>query len=631
MANASVGVVVMDMGPMTVPAALVNALLGRDTRYIHLHVRSAWCRRVLARLGVTPVNLGDVTWVSLPDESDEWAGRFALDLFDSWNLGTTIEGFSRAFPMARNAAETIRVGILRAMHAREPDLTVANLWLRSNGYQRAIVYGSSSWDRYILLNCDIPLKVRLAPHRIFVAWSRIVQSAIFVGSRIRRIGMSSNPYTPAPLSAQFTEGSVDQVPASVLFVANMGFTYGGLYSYDHFLSDDPASPLHPMNVIYISREGAPNWDGVQSYAISHMMGKDWVRIRETTRFLKRPVSRLLGSQGSRPPFSLLWFSAKFCARAQALSQTLRTEFPHAEVAILTYEIQIPSEFILALDSAGITSVAAHERPNTGITPQFPLAVHSLMTASPFFSQAISHSCVAAVVVAKPCGMWRTDLLSEARALAAGEGGNSCKRQRQKLLVALPFHVTETDFSGDFASETSVQGVRHFLKTMIDLAATTDEIFIEIRGKNDDWTRDSRFLDMTETINASANLAVNHDYDRPNVSYDLCARADLVIAKYTSLVDECLALSIPCIVHDFTHNSSGRHRRLIRYLPPEIFAKDDQELLQRISFARQGDGKDFREWWEPHRLDIYGELNDGNVRHRISSHIAALLGVSRPTP
>ena len=610
--------VVLDLGPLLIPSAVAHALMGRDTRYLRIHIRSSRIRNFLVRIGISPVNLGEVAWVSSPDESDEWAGRYALSLVASWKLETVLEKLAMQFPDAKNSLELIRVGILTSMYARTPDLTITNWWLRSQGYERAVVFGTSYWDRHVLGNCNIPIRAPRLPQRIEMLWSRTFQ--IFKSALIRRPrrGQSNEqgPVEPSSVDAVQSGGHCNN--SRVLFVANYGFTYGNLYSYEQFLSDDPDSPLHPTNLAYVSRVGQHLMNDSPTYGVYQMMGPRSVRLRSTWRFMWTLVPH-----ARRSPVGVLWFLARFCARAHGLSNGLRAQFPNAEVAMLTYELQMPTDFILALDNAGITSVAANERPNTGIASHFPLAVHSLMTASPFFAQAISESPVAAVVDSTPCGMWRTDLLWGFRSQAPKPKGNLSRQPHQKLLVALPFHITEVEGNGESASETSAKGVHHFLSAMLALAYEHEEYFIEIRGKNDDWTRDPRLLVLTQAIEERANIEVNHEYGSLNVSYQLCSQSDLIIAKYTSLVDECLALSIPCIVHDFTHNSSGRQRRISRYLPEDIFAESEAELEERIRFALMNQGNNFRDWWEPTRARVYGNLNDGKVRERMRSYIESL--------
>jgi len=103
-----------------------------------------------------------------------------------------------------------------------------------------------------------------------------------------------------------------------------------------------------------------------------------------------------------------------------------------------------------------------------------------------------------------------------------------------------------------------------------------------------------------------------------------ASADLVIAKYTSLVDECLAVGIPSIIHDYTPIAAGTSRPVVPYLPARLFVQHDQELEASVQWAMHSDGEDFRTWWEPHRRRVFGDLNDGHVRQRARQAMQSML-------
>ena len=112
-----------------------------------------------------------------------------------------------------------------------------------------------------------------------------------------------------------------------------------------------------------------------------------------------------------------------------------------------------------------------------------------------------------------------------------------------------------------------------------------------------------------------NIVVSRDYETFNESYRLCAWADLVIAKHTSVVDEVLSVGVPCVAHDYTPNSKDLSRLLVPYLPRDIWAEDFNELRGRIALALTNEGRDFYRLWEPHRMALYGDFSDGHVRSR----------------
>ena len=68
-----------------------------------------------------------------------------------------------------------------------------------------------------------------------------------------------------------------------------------------------------------------------------------------------------------------------------------------------------------------------------------------------------------------------------------------------------------------------------------------------------WTENPYFKSILEEIESCENIKLSNDYSESFYSLKLCANADLVIAKHTSLADECLSNEIPVLFYEYTHN------------------------------------------------------------------------------
>ena len=63
-----------------------------------------------------------------------------------------------------------------------------------------------------------------------------------------------------------------------------------------------------------------------------------------------------------------------------------------------------------------------------------------------------------------------------------------------------------------------------------------------------------FEEILNKVNNCENIVISNNYKEANYAYKLCANADLLIAKHTSIGDECLANEIPVLFHEYTHNT-----------------------------------------------------------------------------
>jgi hypothetical protein len=411
---------------------------------------------------------------------------------------------------------------------------------------------------------------------------------------------------------------------SVLLVLNMSTNFGGLYSYAYLFSEEATSPLHRENVIVVARNGGP--DSGEGVFLAHPTGGSRLR-----QIYVRARLFLTGMRvgGLRVQWGVVDHLAGVCARVDGQRLEIACRYPSLRLAILAYDIQVPSELVLAVESLGIPTAALNERPQSLFWGLQPFSVSTLLTASPCFSDAALASRSVSINSAVAMGMWRTDFLHEYRAEPPHELRERARQGGQKFVVALPYHCAPPgEWSGNPLA-VGVQPITHFLEDLADLAAVRPYVFIVIRGKNDNWATDERFAEIAARIAALPNIAVSRDYGAFNESYRICAAADLVIAKHTSLVDEALAVGIPCVLHDYTRNSQDLARPSVVYLPRRLWAENSGELNDAVDFALEDDGEAYREWWEPHRIRIYGKLNDGSVRARARAHLSTLVQQGRP--
>ena len=88
--------------------------------------------------------------------------------------------------------------------------------------------------------------------------------------------------------------------------------------------------------------------------------------------------------------------------------------------------------------------------------------------------------------------------------------------------------------------------------MIKLSQQLNGAFLILRYKGLDWVTNPYFKSILEKLNNCENIVISNKFI-PFYAYKLCAHADLVIAKHSSIADECLSKEIPVLFHEYTHN------------------------------------------------------------------------------
>jgi len=301
-----------------------------------------------------------------------------------------------------------------------------------------------------------------------------------------------------------------------------------------------------------------------------------------------------------------------------MSKSLRSEYPIARVAVLAFDLQVPMDVLLALEFAGVTTVALNERPHTLFERAVAFGAKRMLVSSEKLSEVALAAPHVATASALPIGMWRTDLLVD-----------SMRASRRRLdspgqhILILPMNLAAHGACG-LPFITSPAAVAGFLRDMSALAEAWPHEHFVLRAKTLDWWNDARLSREVSRFESLANCSVSAEYSRMYVQYELCASAKLVIGKPTSLIEEALAVGVPSILHDFSPTSSGYYSGTWRHVPREFWALSRVELATKVGEVLSGLNVEVRNAAMSEVRGTLGSRSDGHVRERVRSLIRHML-------
>ncbi len=565
-------------------------------------------------LGARPVDIAAVKHFNVGPRSTEGPIERALPRLQRPDVDAVIEHLARRHE-APNATAILKSALIAAVARHNLDAFYVEAWARSHDWANTSFVVSSHWQRLLLEGESYSVGGRGdASIAVVLDAGRFI-----VRSLVSALAQSHAPATVAKYSSKRGAATWRPNPEArgpVLFVLNKGLTYGGLYSYNHVLDGDSESVLSVDRVVTMAATGGEaNPEGiVWGYPrLGPAPARAWARLR-----LFVGCVRAAGFVS----WSTSWLLAGVSTRAKERALALAQDLPDVSVAVLAYDQQVRVDLVLALESSGVRTVALNERPLSLVVRSQPLATHTLLTASTWFSAQARDSPSAAVNLPLAVGMWRTDFLVQYAGQEPHPIVARARSEQRSVIVALPYHVSDHSFANSLA--TSCESVRHFLTNILDIAEKHPEAVVVIRGKDAAWLEHDAFSDLVLRSRALSNVIVSDDYGQFNESYRLVAGADLVIAKYTSLVDEALAFGIPCLVHDYTPTTRDVARPVVSYLPDEAWVENERELSMRVEAVLADGGRGYRARWEPQRLKIFGDLADGCVAQRARHEILRLV-------
>ena len=121
-----------------------------------------------------------------------------------------------------------------------------------------------------------------------------------------------------------------------------------------------------------------------------------------------------------------------------------------------------------------------------------------------------------------------------------------------------------------------------------------------------------------------NVEISDDYSRPGIQYELAAKADMVLAKYTSIGDECMAAGIPVVFHDYTPIMVSSAHKAFRYNDIPVFASEFDAIAHNLrQTLDSGHYLTDSECSELAKL-VNDRVADGNARNRMLADLQQML-------
>jgi hypothetical protein len=435
--------------------------------------------------------------------------------------------------------------------------------------------------------------------------------------RVTSFAQEESPAGPSDLSQH-----------EVLFFPHKGVAYGGLFLKDHYYSEDPNNPFHPSSILHLELHSPRTLGTEDTKAMCSFYSENGIPyrffgqrsglpLRKIHKFVtfwwrNRALARELFDCRVIAALSLLYsVHSQFVRYLDALS-----EFPDARIALVGFDLQFPKALSLALESQGVRTVAVQERYFTPLWGNFGAILDHYLVFSSLISDAIAGSREYAIGHVTPIGGVRMDVLHGFR---NGSTPGTPKRGDEVCfkVVALDWHSFADGVVGRSALFNNYRSNREFYQDLIRLAGKYPEIKVTIRGKDDAWCGLPEFADVYRAIASTPNVEVDRNYRDFNVSYELLAEADLVIARYTSLAEEALAAAIPVFVCDYLPAARNVIAEVYDYHDGHpVFVGSYGDLEARVGrLLRRGEympGEDH----DRMRETLYGSFYDGHVVSRL---------------
>ena len=280
---------------------------------------------------------------------------------------------------------------------------------------------------------------------------------------------------------------------------------------------------------------------------------------------------------------------------------------------------MPIPLSLALENNGVKTIACQERFIQPFKNNFDYILDTNIVASKYISSIIQqkreNSFYATNII--PMGLLRSDKLKKPRRTISNH------LVRKQVLV-FDYHV-ENNFNYQISHPiANWKNDLFFRKEILKLATEFNDYNFIIRGKNSEWISIPYFYDVFDEWNNTPNISIDVDYSEFYWSYELCNNSDLIIARHTSIADECIAKGYDVIIHDYGINYDCFVSSYYPKIPGINFCHSYKELKEyMMCFKRNGYITNEKQKTKIIET-LFDGLSDGKVQKRIHKYLDEII-------
>jgi len=544
------------------------------------------------------------------------------ELLDSYvnNIApeSLINSFRRLYRRNSDIAKKLHIFLKSAISGRYVMVNPVVQWANANPDRRHVLIFTDATGH--LVQHVLPTNVTLVVFPVETI-NRFAASAIRCATKIWDF-LLGKIFGESGSSLGAREIRNNSYQGQVAFVTHQGLSYGKMYDKNLWYSTRLDSELHPENIIHLDYSGydSPS-ERVKWVSLRQTRLPMWIQVVHLLRAVAVSIrkARRFGHFIGVVLLARCYLSYKFYCKSLE-------GFEGLTLALIDYEILCPKGLLLALEAKRVRTVAAQERFIVPFYVHVTTILDTYLCASDFICNVLKKTTHNKINNILPVGQYRGDMIYAARKSAPPDILQEATTSRRKIVIALGYdaklqwHESQVDPLLNWSAHI------HFLEDMVHLATDIPDIFLVLRYKSLDWIDLPEFQTIVHMIKLKDNMAISKNYEQAFYSYHLCAHSHLVIAKQTSLADECLAFGIPVLFHDYTHNASRIAVGVFDYCSTKVMCFNYEQLLARSRMVLcEGENSDgLKADYVYLKEAVYGNCNDGSTISRIQSYVESAI-------
>ena len=483
------------------------------------------------------------------------AGAYASELIARMFSQDDFRRFYALFPTGNTSPAKSRSVLYRALADQIFPLALAYVIaerFRLEGAKAYVCHPHCTADTLVAA-AGISLVKNLGPGGLpgFLMWA-IASAITMVGRKVRfRIAHligALRRTIPVPASRSDDQGDTP-LSAPVLFFPHQGIHYSDAYRKDQFYEDDPASPLYMHNICHVELD-VPS-DTKRKIEESYRREGLKVRFlgprqRPGTQFVRAAAHSLWSGPVTAANVAKWLIMVGSAISVEGYRHNLKP-YTGARLALLGFDFNFPATAVFAMQSLDIRVAATQERYNYLFQEFYAPGLDVYFASGPRIKARLIDNANAAIDTVTVVGDLKAIKISQNRMQALAERKRHLG-QFDRVCLVVDYHSSIDPFDNRLLCGPDWESNAFFYQTICDLAERHRNCAFVIRSKESSWQKIPALEAARKRILSLDNVLVDDTDEGVERPYFLTAMADVVIARYSSLCDQCLAEGIPVLVY-----------------------------------------------------------------------------------
>ena len=359
-----------------------------------------------------------------------------------------------------------------------------------------------------------------------------------------------------------------------------GRSYSNLFEKDIYFEESEKSYLNKKNMLFIDYTNSLQNKNLNEYNIDDLISERKKFILKSIKIFSKLV---ISSRNLKSLFSSIMLVKIYYNYLKI--ESVINKFPKLRECYFANDITSPKEIFLVLESKQIKSICHQDRFLITFCNTYPSNIaDEYYCISNFTKDIMTKSNNYCPNIIKPYGFWK---LSQKKNIQSENISEIIQKEKYKKIITVLGHTTNSKwYLSKVNPYNSWNAQNSFLSDVLKIASYFPDYKFILRFKDLEWTKNNIFHEKILKIEKTENIEISKNYTFDNYSFFLCKKSDLIIGKYTSLIDECMYIGIPCIILDYNHQTKNIISECFNYGNSNIFCQSKEDVINKVKILSE---------------------------------------------